>query len=105
MPRTLPYSQAVQLFVDEKEKSRRKSTADAYKGLLNRLPFIGPVADITHEEVRRKLARIKTPGSYNHHLVALKVFFNWCNKRRYLTDNPTVGLSMHPGSQEAHLDR
>ena len=94
-PHTLPYSQAVQLFVDEKEKSRRKSTADAYKGLLNRLPFIGPVEDITHEEVRRKLVRIKTPGAYNHHLVALKVFFNWCSKRRYITDNPTVGLSKH----------
>jgi integrase len=94
-PHTLPYSQAVQLFVDEKEKSRRKSTAHAYKGLLNRLAFIGPVDDITHEEVRRKLARIKTPGAYNHHLVALKVFFNWCSKRRYITDNPTVGLSKH----------
>lgn len=94
-PQSLPYSQAVQLFVEEKEKNRRKSTADAYKGLLNRLSFIGPVADITHEEVRRKLGRIKTPGAYNHHLVALKVFCNWCCKRRYLTDNPTLGLSKH----------
>jgi hypothetical protein len=65
-PQPLPYSQAVQLFVDEKEKSRRESTADAYKGLLNRLPLTGPVADFTHEEVRRKLARIKTPGAPRH---------------------------------------
>jgi hypothetical protein len=92
-PHTLPYSQAVQLFIEEKEKSRRKSTADAYKGLLTRLSFTGPVAEITHEEVRRKLGKIKTQGAYNHHLVALKVFFNWSLKRRYVTENPTLGLS------------
>lgn len=51
------------------------------------------MAAITHEEVERKLKRIKTPGAYNHHLVALKVFFNWCVKRRYRDNNPTLGLS------------
>lgn len=94
-PQTVPYSQAVQSFIDDKTRSKRQSTADAYKGLLNRLKFVGPVADITHEETRRKLARIKTHGAYNHHLVALKVFFNWCIKRQYRTDNPTLGLSKH----------
>ena len=61
-PQSISYTKAVELFVEEKEKSRRKSTADAYKGLLNRLNFTGPIADITHQEVRRKLSRIKTPG-------------------------------------------
>jgi len=92
-PQVISYKKAVEQFIEEKEKARRKSTANAYKGLLNRLPFEDQVTAITHEEVARKLRRITTQGAYNHHLVALKVFFNWCIKRQYRTDNPTLGLS------------
>ena len=81
------------LSIGSTSKARRKSTANAYKGLLNRLPFEDQVTASTHEEVARKLRRITTQGAYNHHLVALKVFFNWCIKRRYRTDNPALGLS------------
>jgi integrase len=94
-PKAISYTKAVETFIENKRKNRRASTADAYEGLLNRLPFSDAIADITHEEVGRKLKRIKTHGAYNHHLVALKVFFNWCIKRQYRTDNPTLGLSKY----------
>lgn len=94
-PKAVSYVKAVEGFVEEKRKSRRSSTADAYEGLLKRLPFQDQVGAITHEEVERKLKKIKTHGAYNHHLVALKVFFNWCIKRRYRLDNPTLGLSKY----------
>ena len=102
-PQSISYTKAVELFVEEKEKSRRKSTADAYKGLLNRLNFTGPIADITHQEVRRKLSRITTSGAYNHYLVALKVFFNWSIKSRYITENPTLGLSKHARPKQKRI--
>jgi integrase len=92
-PQSISYEQAVQNFIADKAKNRRASTAEAYQGLLARVAFNGQVSQISHEDVQRKLGRIKTPGAYNHHLVALKVFFNWCIKRRYRPDNPTLGLS------------
>lgn len=94
-PHVISYKKAVETFIEEKRKARRASTADAYEGLLNRLPFHDHVAAITHQEVERKLKKIKTHGAYNHHLVALKVFFNWCIKRRYRDNNPTLGLSKY----------
>jgi integrase len=92
-PQSFSFAKAVELFIEEKKKSRRASTAAAYEGLLNRIGLSGPVAEITHQEIRRRLTRIKTPGAYNHHLVALKVFFNWCHRNRYVTDNPTLGIA------------
>jgi integrase len=102
-PKAISYANAVEAFIEDKRKSRRTSTADAYEGLLNRLPFQNHVGAITHEEVERKLKRIKTHGAYNHHLVALKVFFNWCIKRRYRSDNPTLGLSKYARSKKKRI--
>ncbi|MCP1751949.1 tyrosine-type recombinase/integrase [Bradyrhizobium elkanii] len=94
-PQSITYSEAVTLFLEEKAKARRGSTVSGYKGLLNSITLSGQLSQITHQEVQRKLAKFKTEGAYNHHLVALTVFFNWCRKRRYVTDNPTLGLSTH----------
>jgi len=89
------YKQAVELFLEEKTKARRGSTVAVYRGLLNSVTLSGQLSELTHEEVRRRLSRFTSEGAYNHHLVALTVFFNWCAKRRYITDNPTRGLSKH----------
>jgi integrase len=102
-PQSITYAQAVTLFLEEKTKARRDSTVSAYKGLLNSITLIGQLTEITHEEVQRKLAKFKTEGAYNHHLVALTVFFNWCRKRRYITDNPTLGLSTHRRPARARI--
>lgn len=88
-PQAMSYKSAVALFLEEKEKARRTSTVEAYKGLLTRLAFSGPLSEISGDEVRRKL---KSRSNHNHYLVALKVFFNWCIKRRYITEDPTLGL-------------
>jgi len=96
-PQVISYKKAVEQFIEEKEKARRKSTANAYKGLLNRLSFEDQVTAIVHEEVARKLQKITTQGAYNHHLIPLKVFFNWCIKRRYRTDNlPVTAMICDP---------
>lgn len=102
-PLTITYEQAVKLFIEDKRKSRRKGTADAYEGLLTRVNLTGNVAQISHDDVQRKLGRIKTAGAYNHHLVALKVFFNWSIKRRYRSDNPTLGLSKYSRPKQKRI--
>lgn len=94
-PQSVTYSVATSLFIEDKRKNRAGSTADAYEGLLKRVGLSGQLTEITPQEVHRKLLRIATEGAYNHHLVALRVFFNWCMKRRYITDNPTLGLSTY----------
>jgi integrase len=51
------------------------------------------VGDITHAEAARKLGKFKAPSEQSHILVAGKVFFQWCMKRRYISQNPLYGLS------------
>jgi len=89
-PQSITYATAVKLFLDDKTGSARESTIESYKGLLTRLNFQGQLTEITHDEIERKLAR---RSNYNHYLVALKVFFNWAVKRRYVSENPTIPFS------------
>ena len=93
-PRSVTYQQAVKLFIEDKKRSRRESTADQYEWFLNRLGF-GQLADITHDDVERQLGKIDSRSTRDHVLVAARIFFNWCIKRRYVEHNPTTGLSQH----------
>src|SRR5262245_52017337 len=40
-PQSITYPQAVDLFIEEKRKSRRRQTVEGYDWLLNRFPFKG----------------------------------------------------------------
>jgi integrase len=102
-PQSLSYSEAVRLYLEEKTKARRARTVADYKRLLNRVPLSGPLADSTDAEVTRVLSRVRARGEYNHVLVALRVFFNWCIKRRYITHNPTVALSGHATTPRSRI--
>ena len=92
-PQSITFPQAVALFIADKKKQRRERTAKDYERLLGLFPFKGQLGDVSFAEVSRQLAKITAPSEFNHALVALKVFYNWCMKRRYITANPTVGLS------------
>lgn len=46
-PQSVTYKVAVAMFIEEKNKQRKASTADAYEGLLTRLNFQGQLSDIT----------------------------------------------------------
>jgi integrase len=93
-PRALPYPAAVELFLGEKAKNRRRSTIGDYRRLLGRLSF-GQIADIDHDAVVRQLKAISAPYEYNHALIALRIFMNWCLKRRMISHNPTIAISRH----------
>jgi integrase len=94
-PQSITYPAAVELFLAEKRQSRRARTAKDYEWLLGHVAFPGQLSELTHQELQRRLARVTAKGTYNHLLVALRVFFNWCAERRYIADNPTRGLSKH----------
>jgi integrase len=94
-PQSITYPQAVELFLAEKRKARKARTVDDYERLLNRFNYKGQLSELTHAETQRRMKRFTSKGEFNHLLVALRVFFNWCIKRRYIEHNPTIGLSTH----------
>jgi integrase len=94
-PQSITYPQAVELFIAEKRKARKARTADDYERLLKRFGYKGQLTELTHQETHRRMKRFTSEGEYNHLLVALRVFCNWCIKRRYIDHNPTLGLSTH----------
>jgi integrase len=97
----IPYRDAVEAFLREKGKSRRPVTAGEYRYWLEKLNLASVQA--SHLEVERALQKIKSPSSYSHALVAARVFFNWCIKRRFIEHNPTAGLSPHAAVPRARI--
>lgn len=92
-PQTIRYEHAVDLFLADKAQNRRPATVADYKRRLGRLGFKGALADITPDEAARKVNKLTAPSERSHTLVAGKVFFEWCRKRRYIDHNPLYGLS------------
>ncbi len=95
-PQTISFETAFNAFIAEKEKSRRARTIKDYKRLINlHFRFKGQLADVKHADIERRLVKIKSKSEHNHALQNIKTFFTWAQKRRYITDNPTVGFSPH----------
>jgi integrase len=102
-PQPISYAQAVEVFLEDKTRTSKARTLADYKRLLNRLAFKGQLSEITHAEAMRRLNTFKSEGERNHLLVAAKVFFNWCIKRRYITENPLSGLSHKKSETRARV--
>lgn len=103
-PQSITYPQALALFLAEKEKARRPSTVRSLRDRLSRhFPFKGQLADISHQEFARRLAKIKTASEHNHALAAAKTFFTWATNRRYSTENPTLGISPRSTQSRARV--
>jgi integrase len=94
-PQSVTYGQAVQMYLVERRKIRRARTVDDYEWLLGLFPFKGQLSEFTQHDTERYLKKIKSPSTYNHALTALKIFCNWAKSRRYLSENPVVGISAH----------
>lgn len=106
-PQSITYAEAVKLFIEDKKRSRRPNTYEGYEWLLGRIGLRGQLAQVTHSDVARALKSIKSISTYDHVLVAARIFFNWCQRRRYVSENPTVGLSQHsrPGRARVLSDQ
>lgn len=93
-PQSITYEQAVKVFLDEKAERRKARTVADLTRHLAKLAFKAQLSDITHQDLERKLKRLP-PSEFNHRLSCAKTFFTWAQKKRYITDNPTIGLSPH----------
>lgn len=102
-PHSVTYPYAIQQFIEDKKRSRRANTYEGYEWLLNHFPFKGQLNDIAAADISRALGSIKSPSTHNHALVALRIFFNWAIKRRYVSDNPTFGLSPHSTTSRSRV--
>jgi len=94
-PASVSFADAVKLFIAEKRKSCRESTADQYQWFLGRLDLTGYVADITPDDLTRALKKVKSKSTNDHVLISARIFFNWCIKRRYVERNPTASFATH----------
>jgi len=90
-PQSITYLQGVELFIQEKAKSRKRGTVVEYERLLKRLRF-GQLLDVNPHEFARQLNKVKFPSERDHLLVAARVFFRWAVKRHYIERDPTMGL-------------
>lgn len=103
-PQSITFTAAFDVFIAEKEKSRRARTIKDYRRLINlHFPFKGQLADVKHPDIERRLIRIKSRSEHNHALQNAKTFFTWAQKRRYITDNPTIGFTKHKIANRARV--
>ncbi len=93
-PHSIAFPAAVEEFLDEKATRRRPITVADHKRHLGLLGFKGPLADIGQDDLIRKMKHLKR-SEFNHRLACAKTFFTWAQKKRYIADNPTVGLTPH----------
>lgn len=94
-PQSITYPTAVKLFLEEKQTRRKPRTVADYTRHLNLLGFKCQMSELTYADLERKIKKL-TPGEFNHRLVAAKTFFKWAQTKRYITDNPTMGLAAYP---------
>lgn len=93
-PQSITYEQAVKVFLDEKGERRKARTVADHTRHLRLLKFQCQLADVSHQDLERKLKRLP-PSEFNHRLACAKTFFTWAQRKRYITDNPTMGLTAH----------
>ena len=91
---TISCAAAVEEFLEEKAARRRAITVADHKRHLRLLDLKGQLAEIREADLSRKLKTL-TRSEFNHRLACAKTFFTWAQKKRYITDNPTIGFSSH----------
>lgn len=93
-PQTMTWDAALSLFLEMIERDNRPRTLKEYKRALNLYFGFGTtrLADITREEIGRKLDKLKAvPAMQSRALTYCKTFFNWCVKERgYLLYSPCM---------------
>ncbi len=96
-PLTITFEEAQNRFLEASKHKNRLGTYQEYKRLLDRHFRLSsvPLADITTEEVMRRIHKLRdTPSEQNHAFVAARAFFRWCVRHRLLDRSPIDGLSL-----------
>jgi integrase len=94
---SISVANALAAFFDDSGKRHKSRTARDYKRLLLRhlatLTKVG-LDDVTTRDIAHITDSIRNaPSEAAHALVAIKIFFNWCVRRGYVTANPCSRLT------------
>jgi hypothetical protein len=90
-PQSITFAVAFDVFIAEKEKSRRARTIKDYRRLINlHFPFKGQLAEVKHHDIERRLVRIKSRSEHNHALQTPRPF---SRGRRSVATLPTIRRS------------
>jgi integrase len=95
-PSTMSVADARTLFLaDVKQRSRWRTHRDYSRLLSRHLPKIArkQLGEVTTKDIVQIIDGLSaTPAEAAHALVAIRIFFNWCIRRTWRTDNPTGKL-------------
>jgi integrase len=98
-PQSMSFQAALEAFRADKTRTRRTNTAANHRDrLMRHCRFTCQLGEVTHADILRSLAKIPTSPEHDHALSCIRTLFTWAHNRRYITDNPTVGIQPH-GSQ------
>jgi integrase len=98
-PRSVAWDVALARFLEHLQAKNKPRTVADYTRLLNRHFDFNKqnIAEITPEDITRRLDRIHdAPSERNHALVVVKIFLSWAQKppRRYIDRNPCEGMTV-----------
>ena len=102
-PRSIPFDEAVTLFLAACEQRNKPRTVQDYTRLLSRhFPFgRTQLSAIMPQDINRRLDRLRdTPAEHSYALVVVKILFNWAVSRHYIDTNPCARLK-RPSRSEA----
>lgn len=104
-PKSITFDDAKTKYLGASAAKNRARTVDEYRWLLQHFPFKRRhVVDITRRDVTEKLDKLADrPSAQNHALVAIKVFFKWCERQGYLERSPVDLLTAR--TRQASRDR
>lgn len=94
-PKSITFEDAKTKYLEASATKNRTRTVEEYRWLFRHFPFAKrQVADITRRDVSEKLDKLRDRPSAQHHaLVAIKVFFTWCERQGYLERSPVALLA------------
>jgi integrase len=91
---TMPYPEAIDLFLSHQSKNNRPSTLYQTERLLRRhFPFTGSLATATRQRIMDIIAELPRSEA-NHAFVAMRTFLNWCVAKQFIQYSPLMGLKL-----------
>lgn len=94
---TISFSDARDRFLSDCAQKNSPRTVYDYTRLLERHFRLGnvPLSEITTEDIMRRVNKLsETPSEQNHAFVAVRAFFRWAVRHRYLQHNPLEALTL-----------
>ena len=93
-PQTIPWTEAIALYLAHCGRKNRPRTVDWYSYLLGYFDFHRrALSDISPQELQRIIDRLANrPGLQAAALVATRAFFNWAERRHYVDRSPCARM-------------